>query len=153
MKRREFITVIGGATLTALLWKAVLAADPIIFEIISAQSDIDERTGQPCVSIRLKDQRPFTKLEAEKQVFRTGTSRHSVGAQHNVGIRSRTGQGLLPPPALLTNCETGAGRQASTLAAWPSRARRSCAAIIPCRISQSGTSTVGTNDQGTRCIA
>src|SRR5262245_25231699 len=32
-------------------------------------------------------------------------------------------------------------------------ARRSCAAVIACRISQIGTSTVGTNDQGACCIA
>src|SRR5262245_40424330 len=32
-------------------------------------------------------------------------------------------------------------------------ARRSCTAMIACRISQIGTSTVGTNDQGACCIA
>jgi len=56
---------------TTLLRKAVLAADLFIFEIISVQPDLDQRTGQPIVSIRLKDQRPFTKSEAEKQVRRT----------------------------------------------------------------------------------
>jgi preprotein translocase subunit SecD len=75
LTRRVFITVLGGAALTTLLCKAVFAADPIIFEIISAQSDVDQRTGQPVVIIRLKEQRPFTKLEAEKQVFRTGELR------------------------------------------------------------------------------
>ena len=49
----------------------MLAADPFIFEIISAQPGFDQRTGQPIVSINLKEQRPFTKFEAEKQVLRT----------------------------------------------------------------------------------
>jgi preprotein translocase subunit SecD len=71
LKRREFITLLGGAVATTLLRKAALAADPSIFEIISAQPGLDQRTGQPIVSIRLKDQRPFTRLEAEKQVLRT----------------------------------------------------------------------------------
>jgi hypothetical protein len=71
LKKREFITLLGGAVATTLLRKAVLAADPLIFEIISVQADLDQRTGQPTVSIRLKDQRPFTRLEAEKQVLRT----------------------------------------------------------------------------------
>jgi hypothetical protein len=71
MKRRDLITLLGGAVATTLLGKAVLAADPFIFEIISAQRGFDQRTGQPIVSIELKDQRPFTKLEAEKQVGRT----------------------------------------------------------------------------------
>src|SRR5262249_15640773 len=43
--------------------------------------------------------------------------------------------------------------QATALAAWPTLARRSCTAMIACRMSQIGTSTVGTNDQGTCCIA
>ena len=71
LKRREFITLLGGAVATTLLRKAVLAADPFIFEIISAQPGFDQPTGQPIVSIRLKDQKPFTRLEAEKQVLRT----------------------------------------------------------------------------------
>ena len=71
LKRREFIAVLGAAVATTLLRKAVLAADLLIFEIISVQPDLDQRTGQPIVSIRLKDQRPFTKSEAEKQVRRT----------------------------------------------------------------------------------
>jgi hypothetical protein len=45
------------------------------------------------------------------------------------------------------------GHQATSLAAWPSWARRSCTAMIACRISQIGTSTVGTKDQGACCIA
>ena len=45
------------------------------------------------------------------------------------------------------------GFQAITLACWPSLTRRSCAAMIACRISQIGTSTVGTNDHGACCIA
>src|SRR5262245_22159938 len=39
------------------------------------------------------------------------------------------------------------------IAACRRLACRSCTAMIACRISQSGTSTVGTNDQGTYCIA
>src|SRR5262245_28796024 len=50
-------------------------------------------------------------------------------------------------------CGGGSGPQATTLAAWGSLARRSCTAMIPCRISQMGTSTVGMNDQGAYCIA
>src|SRR5262249_9597099 len=46
-----------------------------------------------------------------------------------------------------------AASQTATLATWPRLARRSCTAMIACRISQSGTSTVGTNDQGGYCIA
>jgi hypothetical protein len=38
--------------------------------------------------------------------------------------------------------------QATALAAWPSLARQSCTAMFACRISQIGTSTVGTNDHG-----
>ena len=71
LKRREFIALLGGLVATTLLRKAVLAADLFIFEIISVQPDLDRRTGQPIVSIRLKDQRPFTRSEAEKQVLRT----------------------------------------------------------------------------------
>jgi hypothetical protein len=70
-KKRELFTLLGGAVATTLLGKAVLAAGLFVFEIISAQPGFDQRTGQPIVSIGLKDQRPFTKLEAEKQVGRT----------------------------------------------------------------------------------
>jgi preprotein translocase subunit SecD len=71
MNKRELFTLLGGVVATTLLGKAVLAADLFIFEIISAQSGFDQRTGQPIVGIELKDQRPFTRLEAEKQVGRT----------------------------------------------------------------------------------
>jgi hypothetical protein len=71
MKKRELFTLLDGAVATALLGKAVLAADLLIFEVISAHPGFDQRTGQPIMSIELKDQRPFTKLEAEKQVGRT----------------------------------------------------------------------------------
>ena len=71
MKKRELFAVLGGAVATTLLGKAVLAADPFIFEIISAQPGFDRRTGQPIVSIELKDRRPFTRVDAEKQVGRT----------------------------------------------------------------------------------
>jgi preprotein translocase subunit SecD len=88
VRRRDFITVLGVAALTTLLlWKPVVAADPIIFEIVSAQSDFDQRTGRPVVIIRLKDQRPFTKLEAEKQVLRTAELRVDGAAIFKTVIR------------------------------------------------------------------
>src|SRR5262245_30286325 len=87
MRRRDFITVLGGAALTTLLTKAVLAADSFIFEVISAQSDLDQQTGRLTVIIRLKDQRPFTKLEAEKQVLRTAELRVDGAAIFKTVIR------------------------------------------------------------------
>jgi hypothetical protein len=45
LKRREFIALLGAAVVTTLLRKAVLAADLLIFEIISVQPDLDQRTG------------------------------------------------------------------------------------------------------------
>jgi preprotein translocase subunit SecD len=71
LKRWEFITLLGGAVATTLLRKVVLAADSFIFEIISVEAGLDQRTGRPIVSVRLKDQEPFTRFEAEKQVLRT----------------------------------------------------------------------------------
>src|SRR5258708_38359846 len=87
LKRREFIALLGGLVATTLLRKAVLAADLFIFEIISVQPDLDRRTGQPIVSIRLKDQRPFTKSEAEKQVRRTFELRVDGAAIFKSAIR------------------------------------------------------------------
>jgi hypothetical protein len=71
MKKRELLTLLGGAVATMLVRIAVVAADPVIFEIISAQPGFDQRTGQPIVRITLKEQRPFPKVEAVKQIGRT----------------------------------------------------------------------------------
>ena len=87
MRRRDFIAVLGGAVLTTLLTKAVLAADSFLFEVISAQSDLDQQTGRIFVIIRLKDQRRFTKLEAEKQVLRTAELRVDGAAIFKTVIR------------------------------------------------------------------
>jgi hypothetical protein len=45
------------------------------------------------------------------------------------------------------------GSQATMLAAWPSLARRSCTAMIACRISQIGTSTVAAKGADPRAQA
>jgi preprotein translocase subunit SecD len=75
MRRREFVTLLAGTAVSALLRKAALAADTFIFEVVSAQPGFDDRTGRPIVNIRLSNERPFTKLEAEKQVLRTAEIR------------------------------------------------------------------------------
>jgi preprotein translocase subunit SecD len=95
VKRREFITLLGGAALTTLPRKAARAADSIIFEIISAQSDVDERTGRPIVSIRLKEQRPFTVSEAGKQVGRTAELRVDGVAISKAVIREPLASGSI----------------------------------------------------------
>jgi preprotein translocase subunit SecD len=117
MRRRDFIRVLGSAALTTLLWKAVLAADPIIFEIVSAQPDFDQRTGQPIVTIRLKNQRPFTKLESEKQVFRTAELRVDGTVILKGVIREPLLSGALPISVTIDEMQKLQARIASAVAA------------------------------------
>ena len=51
--------------------KAATAAEQLILEVASAQTDFDRRSGQLIVKIELKEKRPFTRLVAEQQVART----------------------------------------------------------------------------------
>src|SRR5262249_23025989 len=69
------------------------------------------------------------------------------------GAHRMTGDETKPPDGWDCRVSARADRQAIALAAWPTRAWRSCTAMIACRMSQIGTSTVGMNDHGGYCIA
>ena len=117
MKKRELFTLLDGAVATALLGKAVLAADLLIFEVISAHPGFDQRTGQPIVTIRLKNQRPFTKLESEKQVFRTAELRVDGTVILKGVIREPLLSGALPISVTIDEMQKLQARIASAAAA------------------------------------
>ena len=68
---RHAVNGLCSAALIAalILFTSPIAADPA-FEVVSVSREFDQRAGRPVLNIRLKEQRPFTRSEAEKQVLR-----------------------------------------------------------------------------------
>src|SRR5262249_46277520 len=134
----------------------LVAHDTLLALFVVASCPSDAQRSSPSISQSQRGDREVrviaSRTQTESNRFTAGRCKvegfayvvhcQAFAPQHEVR-RDRAWVGLIEN-------RVRCGSHATALTAL---ARRSCTAMIACRISQIGTSTVGTNDQGACCIA